>query len=98
MSAYGTITKPCGGGGSSIFAPGFASRLLLDIFTELDTHAKNCARSPAESVFIRRTHSVISLSTDVSAHEPAAQAIIFAGSAYLTRKLKRFIIMRFCRC
>ena len=38
---YGTITNPCGGGGSSILAPGFASRLLEDILTELDTHAKN---------------------------------------------------------
>ena len=59
--------------------PGFASRLWEDILMEPDTHAKNCAISPAESVFIIKTLSVICFKYEVSALEPAAQAIILAA-------------------
>ena len=50
--------KPFGGGGSSMAAPGFASRLFDDILIEPETHAKNFAISPADRLFIISTLSV----------------------------------------
>jgi len=58
----GTIVNPCGGGGSSIALPGFASKLFEDILIELETQAKNLDKSDSDAVLIKSTLSVIRFS------------------------------------
>ena len=75
---YGTIVKPVGGGGSSMFSPGLASRLFELILIDPDTHWKNFAISPGARVFIIRTHSVTRFNCSVSFSAPHMHAMMFA--------------------
>ena len=67
-----------GGGGSSMFSPGLASRLFELILIDPDTHWKNFAISPGARVFIIRTHSVTRFNCSVSFSAPHMHAMMFA--------------------
>lgn len=84
MISYDTITNPCGTGFSIPLSALFRTILFDVILMEPETHSKKFEKSPAEIVFMISTFLVILLSGSILTFAPAAQAIIFPISAFLT--------------